>query len=174
VTTLVRQRGPFDDSSLSAGAPATPTCCCCCCCLVTMATSSTIAAVNVHYLAVEHDVPEPRRRLLVTGAALTHVLWTVLVSALARSVELPAAFSVATALLPLAAWGLWLRFVYLRAGETPARAWRRALKWTVITAVLFTLEFVTLGLLLVGQVLAIPIPIVVGVRMRARRRNAAA
>lgn len=57
----------FDDTRTSATV-ATPTCCCCCCCFASIISSTAVTVLNVHELAGQTEMPEPRRWLYRFGA----------------------------------------------------------------------------------------------------------
>ena len=174
--TLTRVPGPFDGPGVRPAAPATPTCCCCCCCLITTLTASTYAAVTVHREAEISGLEPNRRWLLTTAAALVVVLgWVpvVLAFGLGESLfeNLPDwLLIVGWVGSVLGIWLVWLRLVLGWAGSPTFPAWWWSAKFTAVTGVAFTAEVVTLGVLIYGQLLAIPAAVLVGVSQRRRLR----
>lgn len=178
---MIRLVNQFDDPR-SPGGVATPSCCgpaccsCCCCCLVTTLTSATFTGVHVHGTAEAHGV-DRRRRSAVTVAAVVSiaVAWFgggFLAAGVADwsggDIWLPLTVAFSSVL-----WGAALLWLYRVAGARFVEAGRSAAVIVLVTIVFFTVEFLTFGFFLYGQLLALPVPILVGRHVyRRMRRNA--
>ena len=174
MATMVRLAGPFDEPHGVAVTPATPTCCCCCCCLNTILTASTVAAIKVHREAELAGLPTARRWWATIVAALAVVaaypvfLPVALISD-ALGIAPPDWFIAAgSLLLVVGTWAVMLRLAFALA-DAPARgAWKWTALFVTVTAVAFLGEFFSVGLLLYGQLAAIPVALAVGFWFRRR------
>lgn len=166
----VRLPSQFDDPRRQASV-ATPSCSCCCCCLVTTVTGTTLAAVYVNERARARGVPPGARAGLclaaIVGLALAVIGLLATVLGVATGEPQGMTFGPFGLLL-----GVGLLAV-ARAGSpsvTPSDI--RVTVAAVLTAGgLFTVEVGTLGFLIVGQVLAIPVPLAAGYFLRRRMRR---
>lgn len=159
----VRQLSPFDDPQRQE-ALATPTCCSCCCCLVTLITSTTLVAVHAS------STPRARRagawaRVGLGLAAVIGLL--VALSGLQNTVD---GFRsgwehnlTGPANLTLGLTMLWLGRSGAQLTQVRDLAWSALV--VVIAAAAFVVELRTAGFLFIGQVLAIPLPIIGGIAL---------
>lgn len=172
----LRLPSPFDDPHRQADV-STPTCCCscCCCCLVTTLTSTTMTAVYVNERALRKGVGPTAR----AGLGLVGVVGLVLaVGGLLGAATVPFLGSKPADLVIGSLSALISGLVLLmisRGSGSPNRpedlAWAGSV--AALTALAFCVELFSLGFLIYGQLLAIPLPIIAGVllhRNMVRRR----
>jgi hypothetical protein len=190
VATMVRVPGQFDraDSDITV---ATPTCCCCCCCCLVALTTTTAFTMAVGICQTrEHD--ESKSRRVVAGllgfigavasisAALSSLagppdaLWRVLYrlsprltsylyrytnNVLLRSfiAFVMFVFGVSITQIALVSWAS-------RFEKKPAEQARETITYSVVFAVLFVCELVTIGFFVIGQAASLIVPFLVGQR----------
>lgn len=167
---MIRLVHQFDDARLPGGV-ATPTCCCCCC-LVTTVTSSTLVGVHLSETAVRREARSRRVALTVAGVSSMTLVWMVVavIGRLFNYGDTDTGFFVTIA-AGCVAWFGSLMWLYREARVEISQAAKTAGFIVVLTSVSFIVEFFTLGFLLLGQFLAVPVPIAAGIFMHRRMRR---
>ena len=143
-----------------------------------MSTTAVVAAVYANHEAIVHQKSAGQRRLVTFLAVLVvaagwapTLLGVSLIPGSFRS-DIPGGVLLAALLIgTVGAATLWMALVYAWSGVPPARALWRGFGLASLGGLGFTAEAFSLGFLLFGQLLAIPIPIVVGLQLRKRLRN---
>ncbi len=167
---MIRLGSQFDEPRRRS-AVATPSCCCCCC-LVTTLTSATLTAVHVDGTAVRNFVHGPRRKAITVAAAISVPVAGIASVLLAVPLFSWGGEGVTWPMLAIAAGaGVILLVCYCMAGDLLG-ATRNASLVVLVTMAFFGIELLTIGWLLYGQFLAVPVAIVAGICLYHRMQRA--
>jgi hypothetical protein len=167
VPTLVRLGGQFDPVGQDL-VVATPTCCCCCCCCLVSLTSHAAFSAGTA-MADAHSHSNDRSTLIKAGISgfvvAPLILLLFLLNLGSPGLRGPIVIFL---ILAMPAAQIFLYGHWSKGTRSTKQITKSTLLSYLAFAALFALEFVTLGLAIFGQFLALVIPFFVG---RARYRK---